>query len=500
MSGGVADVVVCGAGIAGIAAAHELAVRRGLRRVVLVERGDPLALTSDKSTEAYRNWWPGPDDAMVRLMNRSIDMLEEIARATDNRILLNRRGYLYATADEPGLAEFQAQAEAISALGAGELRVFGRHKAHGMQNAQCKMHNSGPASHAQTQDMAALPLVQTQYFASLPAPGPYLPAPAHGFEGQPGGADLILDQGLIRAHFPYLAERTLAVLHVRRAGWFSAWQLGMHLLEQARAHGAELLRGELTGVRLEGGRVAGVEVATAAGTRRIATPALVSAAGPLQQAVASMIGLELPLANELHLKAAINDVRGAIPRHAPMLIWNDPVALPWSDEERAELLGDPELAWLARPLPAGAHLRPEGGGASTALLLLWDYHTGQVAPTYPIALDEQLPELALRGLATMVPGLAPYVERVPQAFLDGGYYTRTRENRPLIGPLPVGGAFICGGLSGFGLMAACAAGELLAAHVTGAALPGYAPAFDIARYDDPAYLAALDRWGGDGQL
>lgn len=476
MSGGVADVVVCGAGIAGIAAAHELAARHGLRRVALIERGDPLALTSDKSTEAYRNWWPGPDDAMVRLMNRSIDLLEEIARATDNSILLNRRGYLYATADEPGLAEFQAQAEAISALGAGELRVYGGQQATGNRH-----HGGRPGAYA-------------------PTPGPYLPAPAHGFEGQPDGADLILDQGLIRAHFPYLTERTLAALHVRRAGWFSAWQLGMHLLEQARAHGVELLRGELTGVRLEGGRVAGVEVATAAGTRRIATPALVSAAGPLQQTVADLIGLELPLSNELHLKAAINDVRGAVPRHAPMLIWNDPVALPWGDDERAELLGDAELAWLARPLPAGAHLRPEGGGASTALLLLWDYHTGAVSPTYPIAIDEQLPELALRGLATMVPGLAPYAERVPQAFIDGGYYTRTRENRPLIGPLPVGGAYICGGLSGFGLMAACAAGELLAAHVTGAALPGYAPAFDIARYNDPAYLAALERWGGDGQL
>jgi hypothetical protein len=38
-------------------------------------------------------------------------------------------------------------------------------------------------------------------------------------------------------------------------------------------------------------------------------------------------------------------------------------------------------------------------------------------------------------------------------------------------------------------MTACAAGELLAAHVTGVGLPDYAPAFTLDRYQDPAYLA-----------
>ena len=50
-----ADVVVCGAGIAGIAAAYHLAVRFGVSRVVLVDERDPLTLTSDKGTQGYRN-------------------------------------------------------------------------------------------------------------------------------------------------------------------------------------------------------------------------------------------------------------------------------------------------------------------------------------------------------------------------------------------------------------------------------------------------------------
>ena len=74
------DVVICGAGIAGIATAYHLVVKHGLNDVVLVDERPPLSLTSDKSTECYRNWWPGPGDAMVSLMNRSIDIIEELAR------------------------------------------------------------------------------------------------------------------------------------------------------------------------------------------------------------------------------------------------------------------------------------------------------------------------------------------------------------------------------------------------------------------------------------
>jgi glycine/D-amino acid oxidase-like deaminating enzyme len=50
-----ADAVVCGAGIAGIAAAYHLSVKHGVKKIVLVDEGAPLSLTSDKSTECYRN-------------------------------------------------------------------------------------------------------------------------------------------------------------------------------------------------------------------------------------------------------------------------------------------------------------------------------------------------------------------------------------------------------------------------------------------------------------
>ncbi len=54
------NVLICGAGIAGISAAYHLAVRHGVKDILLVDERAPLSLTSDKSTECYRNWWPGP--------------------------------------------------------------------------------------------------------------------------------------------------------------------------------------------------------------------------------------------------------------------------------------------------------------------------------------------------------------------------------------------------------------------------------------------------------
>ncbi|MBI3085335.1 MAG: FAD-binding oxidoreductase, partial [candidate division NC10 bacterium] len=84
MGNATANVVICGAGIAGVSAAYHLAVKQGVAGVVLVDERAPLTLTSEKSTECYRNWWPGPGEAMVSFMNRSIDILESLAHESGN--------------------------------------------------------------------------------------------------------------------------------------------------------------------------------------------------------------------------------------------------------------------------------------------------------------------------------------------------------------------------------------------------------------------------------
>jgi len=82
-----------------------------MKNVVLVDEGAALSLTSDKSTECYRNFWPGPGNAMVNLMNRSIDIMEALARESGNIFHLSRRGYVYATADPSKIPHFKRVAE-----------------------------------------------------------------------------------------------------------------------------------------------------------------------------------------------------------------------------------------------------------------------------------------------------------------------------------------------------------------------------------------------------
>ena len=183
-----------------------------------------------------------------------------------------------------------------------------------------------------------------------------------------------------------------------------------------------------------------------------------------------------------------------------MIIWTDPVRLPWSEEERSALARSAEHRRLLDEFPAGVHGRPEGPADSPVVLLIWTYDVEPVEPAFPLTFDASHSEILIRGMSRVVPGLTQYFERLPRGVVDGGYYTKTRENRFLAGPLPVEGAYVIGALSGYGLMAANGAADLLADYVAERPLPAYAPAFRLDRYDDPAYRALLAKWGDSGQL
>jgi glycine/D-amino acid oxidase-like deaminating enzyme len=283
-------------------------------------------------------------------------------------------------------------------------------------------------------------------------------------------------------------------------GWLSAQQLGMAMLEAARERGARLLRGKVVGIDSGGGRVRSVQVEHEGERRSLEATHLVLAAGPMLKEMAQLIGVELPIFAERHLKISLADTRGAVPREAPMLIWLDEQHLPWSDEERAALAGEGDTRWLLGRFPAGVHGRPDGSGTGTTLLVLFNWDNRPSNVVFPVPVEAHHAEIALRGMSTMVPAMKAYVDKGARPYIDGGYYIKTRENRPLIGPLPVEGAYISGAFSGFGVMASCAAGELLARHIAGGKLPDYASAFLLSRYQDAAYRALLDDWGDGGQL
>ena len=447
-----ADVVICGAGITGIAAAHFLS-KAGIKNILLLDERPPLTFTSDRSTECYRNWWP--DAEMLALMNHSIDLMEGLADESGNVFRMNRRGYLYVTANESSIVDLETASQRISSLGAGPLRV----------------HSSSSLY--------------------------YRPLSAEGFQNQPIGADLLIGNELIHKYFPYLTESVVAALHVRRAGWLSAQQMGIYLLEAARKRGVQFESAPVTGVDVANGCVRGITLSSG---ERVDSPIFINAAGPYLKDVGKLLNVDLPVHTELHLKTAIKDTLGVVRRESPLLIWNDPQFLPWEDEEREALVEDQETRWLTQSFPAGVHTRPEGGGESQTILMLWEYQTKVMEPIWPPKMDEHYPEVALRGLAAMLPRMKEYFGRMPRPQLDGGYYTKTHENRPLVGPMGVDGAFVIGAVSGYGIMSACGVGDLLAAHVTGSKLPSYASVFELSRYENPEYVKQIENWGENGQL
>jgi glycine/D-amino acid oxidase-like deaminating enzyme len=420
-----AEVVICGAGIAGIAAAYHLSVKRGVKHVVIVDEREPMTLTSDKGTQGYRNWWPGPDDTMFKLVSHSIDLMEDSATRSGNSFRMNRRGYLFATATESKATELETTARQVSSYGMGELRV---HRTQGM----------------------------------------YMPHRAEGFLDAPTGADLLLGEEACRA-FPWLAEDTVAALHIRRAGWVNGVAMGNWLLSKALGAGARFVRDKLTSVGALGGKVKSVGLASGA---TIETDRLIIAAGPALPSVLKLLDIELPIFHELHSKVTMRDRAHTIPRTAPFVIWTDPIG----------------------EMPGGVHARPVDLVHGDELYLIWTYETEPRPFKWPPQFDENYRKTCLEGCARMVPGMKTIPADTPGT-IDGGYYCKTPENRPLAGPLAVPGAFVCGALSGSGVMAAHALGELAAQHVVQEQLPGYARWFLPSRYDDSEYRQLMESWG-----
>ncbi len=451
-----AEVVICGAGIAGVAVAYNLVVVQGLRDVVLIDEGPALGLTSDKSTECYRNWWPDSGAPMTALSNRSIDLMEAFAQKTDNGFVMDRRGYLSLSACPERVAEFLTAGRTAQSLGSGPLRI----------------HETDT--------------------------GNYRPAGLDDYRNQPTGADLVLGSENILRHFPYLNPDTVVALHTRRCGALSAQQLGMLMLEQARGRGLVFRRGSIRSVASRAGRVQGVKVDFEGYSETIHCPHFINAAGPYLKAVANLLDIDLDVACERHIKLTFNEPQGVIPRDAPMLYWSDPTVLPWTREERELLLEDETAARMLKPFPSAVHGRPVGTGNS--VMLYWTYDNPVETPTFPLPTDPSYPEILMRGMSVMIPGLRAYFETIPQAFMDGGYYTKAPDNRPLIGALPVTGAWVAGAYSGFGIMIAMAAGELLAACLCEQQLPDYADAFHPQRFNNPDYARSVAGKAMSGQL
>ncbi len=450
------DILILGAGIAGLSTAYHLAVKHHLKHILVVDERAPLGLTSSRGTMAYRNLFPGPGDAMVQLMNRSIELLQAIDAQSHHTIQLTQNGYMYFTAREPQIEIWRALAREAQERGVGEFR-----------------------EHSKTLEVSA------NLFAK-------------NLEVFKNGTDLITNPELIHQLYPRVTRDVVAMLHVRRCGAFDVFALGDWLLSQARANGAQFLQDRVEKISVRGNRIESVQLASGA---EISTHTLVIAVGPLLPELAQMLEIELPVYNELHGKMTMRDSARVFPRYGDLLLWSDAQTLPWNDDERVEFSESYETRWLCEEFPGGVHFLPKGTADDPKIMGLWTYNTHEMPfqefPTF----DAHTAEIILRGLARMIPEARVYFGRGREAFVDGGYYCKTHENRPLIGPLPIEGAFVCGALSGFGVMASQGAAELLSAHIVGATLPEYARWFQLSRYADSEYRSLLQHWDArSGQL
>ena len=158
------EIAIIGAGMAGIAAAYYLGMRHGRSRIALIDRGQPMGLTSAASGENYRNWWPHP--VMTEFTDRSIDLMEAIARDTGNRIRMTRRGYALAT----------------RSAGPREL-IEQLHRGYGaMRGRAIRIHDGKGAA-------------------------TYAPPLAADWERAPAGVDVLLDRDLTPPGLPQLRRR-----------------------------------------------------------------------------------------------------------------------------------------------------------------------------------------------------------------------------------------------------------------------------------------------------
>ncbi len=429
------NIVICGAGIAGVATAYYLAVKYRQQNVILVDRLQPLSLTTSKSGENIRDYWP--QACMASLSEHSIKLMEELAAEFDDAFNLRFSGYDFVS-ESPGREIFPSE-------------------------HLCAVENAGSNESGATQ------------------------APVR-----------ITDRESIKQSFPWLSDAISQLVHIPCAGTIDVYALGSLLLDRARKAGVKLLQATVTAIHRPASGNFELKLDRNGTTETLPAEKLVISAGPFSAELTAMLGIELPIENFLQRKIVIRDPLRIVPRDMPFTVFADPQQLNWNGNERELISTDPDYSWLLDEFPAGLHIKPE---SKDQVKLGWAYNSTPSIPQWETENDFDFPNIVMRGACRFMPALKAYVEELPTPVVQmAGYYSRTPENWPLIGPLQVEGAYTVAALSGFGTMVACAAGELCADWMMGNPLPDYARKFHPDRYSDPGIMTEISNIESDGQL
>ena len=243
-----------------------------------------------------------------------------------------------------------------------------------------------------------------------------------------GAATEVWTPEQIKARYPWLevGDLTAATFGPRDEGWFDNMGLLSGFRAKAKAQGARFVTDKVTGLRMEGGRVAAVVLDRAG---EVSCTTAVNAAGTRAAQVCQWAGLDLAVE----------------PRKRTVFVIDAPNAR----HPDAPLLVD-----------AGFYLRPEQGHWITATVPQDD---GPCAP------DDFEPDLDLfesviwEQLYARAPGFDAV--KVVRHWV-GHYAYNTLDQNAILGPHPdVPNLFLCNGFSGHGLQQSPAVGRGLAEHI-----------------------------------
>jgi len=414
-------LTICGAGIAGVAAAYYLSQKTDEFEVILIDKNQPLSLTTSKSGENFRTYWP--QHCMKDFVGRSIELMEGLR------------------------SQYGAPAFAMNFSGYNFISHKKNKAIFGIEDASV-------------------------------------------FEGE---LEITKDPSIINSKYPFLDKDIQQLVINQKAGAIDVYQLGSLLLKEARRAGTQVLQQEIIGIQK---RNQTYKLFLSERTI-IDADAVVIATGPFINQTAHLLNLELPITNVLQRKIIIPDPQQLIPRDMPFTIYMDEQYLDWTSEERAAFESDKNYHWLVQQFPGALHIKPEG----TGIKMGWAFNTSPSLPVWQQPTMELFPQVVLKGASKFIPSLAAYEQNIPTPLVEyAGYYTRTAENLPLIGPTPLSDVYVLGALAGFGTMSACSAGELCANYILQESLPNYAPYFHPDRANSVAIQEELAQFRSDGQL
>lgn len=197
----------------------------------------------------------------------------------------------------------------------------------------------------------------------------------------------------------------------------------MGYINAARRLGAKALNNlEVTGIRVEGGRVAAVE--TNRGT--IATRTIVNAAGPWAAVIGAMAGVEIPIT--------------AVRRQ-----WLTTTPLPEIPEDFPFVIDFAQSLYFHR----------EGQGLLTGM------SNPDEKPGFDQNVDEDFEMINLEAAMARM----PLLEKAGLVSHLAGLYEVTPDAHPIYGKTPVEGFLLVGGFSGHGFMHGPISGQLMAEYI-----------------------------------